>query len=113
MAMIFGVATREQIEQIQKAGYDLVNMDHITGIKHVGGRRSDEEMIGVFVDSELADNLVMPDDVSHCPVCGETHSIEGEGVEVEGPVAKQECTCGTCGTVWIDVYRYDHVVGGE
>ena len=110
MAMVFGVATSEMIERIQDAGYQLVNMDNIQGIKRVGSAREGEEVIGVFTDCELLDLLSMPENVSHCPVCGEDFHIEGAGVDVQGQIAKQECTCGVCGTVWEDVYRYDHPV---
>jgi transcription elongation factor Elf1 len=58
--------------------------------------------------TKLAPRLV----VGECPACGKP-DVVGEGVEVDGPRAWQECSCGACGATWTDGYRLtEQVVHG-
>lgn len=41
-----------------------------------------------------------------CPRCASTE-VEGRGVEIDGSSARQEVSCGNCGKVWINSYRFD------
>jgi len=43
---------------------------------------------------------------AHCPFpnCKNDYCIEGDGFEVDGDVATQDCTCTACGGSWQDIY---------
>lgn len=43
-----------------------------------------------------------------CPDCGPDADIEGRGVEIDGPAARQEVTC-TCGRSWVNRYKFDEM----
>lgn len=38
-----------------------------------------------------------------CPNCG-SDNISGEGIDIIGNEAQQDCVCSDCGASWIDVY---------
>ena len=40
----------------------------------------------------------------HCPRCNE-NSIEGDSVEIDGPIAWQNVNCTACGLEWTDHYK--------
>lgn len=42
-----------------------------------------------------------------CPNCGRGAEVEGDGVEINESGAQQEVSCGECGRVWINRYRFD------
>lgn len=46
-----------------------------------------------------------------CPFCGE-ETVEGEMVEINGPMATQECSCTSCHGMWIDEYDLKRVFFG-
>lgn len=51
----------------------------------------------------LTDERYVAKGGSICPFCGSTE-IEGDGVEIDGPTATQEVSCGSCEATWFDTY---------
>lgn len=41
-----------------------------------------------------------------CRDCGPDADVEGGAVEIDGSTAKQEVSCGQCGRVWVNLYRF-------
>lgn len=42
-----------------------------------------------------------------CPDCGSDADVDGDGVEIDGSVARQEVTCLDCDKIWVNRYQFD------
>lgn len=42
-----------------------------------------------------------------CLDCGPGADVDGDGVEIDGPVARQDVTCLECDKTWVNRYRFD------
>ena len=82
-----------------------VAMNHI-----IEGIELDDDVITIHTnDTDPVEIDVFQSDApqtadSVCPICGCEEST-GDGVEIDGIWAKQECTCSACETVFVNWHR--------
>lgn len=62
----------------------------------------------------MSEAVYRPAPDSTCPFCGVIGSAEGGEVTFERangwPTVTQECSCASCGAVWVDVYSWHRAV---
>jgi len=100
-------------------------MLNITDLKQILGELENIAMNHIIEGIELDDDVITihTDDIDPveidlfpghepqttdnvCPICGCEEST-GDGVEIDGVWAKQECTCGACEAVFVNWHRLE------